>query len=145
MARKKVFDRRIANMVGGTMSVEAAGREMIREIDGGEQAMVAAEAALNIRGVMLANFKKAGISQATFLMELLSVARSAAAEGEYTPALKGYELIGKQLGLFTETHQHLHVTGTAGEMREALDMQRMSDAELEAKAVQCRQNDDFLS
>ena len=146
MARKKNFAR--SEDIENYMTPERLGRTMtIRQNEYGdsERAMVAAEAALNIREVMLTEFRRVGVSKATFLMELLSVARAAAAEGEYTPSIKAYEMIGKQLGCLVENHQHLHVTGTASERREALALQGRSDAELEAIASRSRSEADVLS
>lgn len=67
------------------------------------------------RDAMLATFRQAGISRATYLMEVANVARAAAAEGEYGPAARLYEIVGKGMGVLGgDRHLHLHGAGSGG-------------------------------
>jgi hypothetical protein len=65
------------------------------------------------RSVMVAVFRAGGLSRATYLKELAEVSRAAAAEGEYGAAMKGYELLGKGLGVLVGD-KHLHLHGAVG-------------------------------
>jgi hypothetical protein len=56
--------------------------------------------------------------------ELMAATRLAAAAGNLEVAIKGYDTLGKMMGLSGETHNHLHLHRTPGEMLGA------SDAEL---------------
>ena len=100
--------------------------------------------AADVRAAMLGELMKVGVSRSTFVQEVLSVCRAAAAEGEYVAALKGYELVGKTMGAFVENHNHLHITGSVSDMKTAMDLQGMSDGELEALAAQKAKDADIL-
>jgi len=54
-----------------------------------------------------------------YLRELVAVTRAAAIGGDYTPAVKGYELLGKVLGHVVEKHEH--VVGRSGYLSDATD------------------------
>lgn len=87
------------------------------------------------RSAMLAVFRAAGMTRASYLLELAAVSRAAAAEGEYAPAMKGYELLGKTLGVLgAENHLHLHGGGSSGDgvsaLAQATRMAQLSDAQL---------------
>lgn len=76
---------------------------------------------------MLATFARKGIDHATFCLEVRAVAQAAAEQGEFNAAMKGYEIIGKALGVFApETHLHLTQNVTAN------DLARLSDEQLRA-------------
>jgi hypothetical protein len=86
------------------------------------------------RDMMMAVFRQAGINRANYVMEVAAVARAAAAEGEYAPAMKGYELVGKALGaLGNENHLHLHA-GAGGldvaALAQTTRMAQLTDAQL---------------
>ncbi len=64
------------------------------------------------RDAMLTVFRQAGINRATYINEVAQVARAAAAEGNFGPAAKLYELVGKSMGLLGgDRHLHLHGAG----------------------------------
>lgn len=54
-----------------------------------------------------------------YLRELVAVTRAAAIGGDYVPAVKGYELLGKVLGHVVEKHEH--VVGRSNHLSEATD------------------------
>lgn len=54
-----------------------------------------------------------------YLRELVAVTRAAAIGGDYTPAVKGYELLGKVLGHVVEKHEHQHVMNHISEATDA--------------------------
>lgn len=87
-----------------------------------------AEALATKRQAMLAIMADEGLTQAQYAMEVVAVARMAALDGDYSASFKGYELVGKALGVFApETHQHLHLhKGDHASLAQA------SDAQLEA-------------
>ncbi len=87
------------------------------------------------RDAMREIFRNSGISLASYSLEVLNVARAAAAEGDYTAAFTGYKLIGQHLGAIQgEKHLHLHAAVPAGG-----DLRAQSDAELRALIEQARQ------
>ncbi len=61
------------------------------------------------RDAMAARFRQAGITLADIRLEMLEVARTAAAEGEYQAAGQIYKTIAQTLGgLANDQHLHLH-------------------------------------
>lgn len=80
-------------------------------------------------------FRQSGISLASYSLEILSVARLAAAEGDYMASLKGYELIGKHIGALSETHNHLHLHNQQNQT----DLRTVPDTELRALIESARQ------
>jgi hypothetical protein len=59
-------------------------------------------------------------SKVRYMQELVAVTRAAAIGGDYVPAIKGYELIGKVLNHLVENHQHT-VTVHGNHLSEATD------------------------
>jgi len=96
------------------------------------------------RSVMVAVFRAGGLTRANYLRELAEVSRAAAAEGEYGAAMKGYELLGKGLGVLLGD-KHLHLHGTVGGGAGGVDdngqgivrrMATLTDAQLEQLAAE---------
>lgn len=82
---------------------------------------------------MLMVLAEDGINQATFTKEVRAVAAAAAEQGDFSAAMKGYELIGKALGSFApEVHHHILTPG----IPKHEDLARLSDAELERLAYE---------
>ena len=109
-------------------------RKMLTAGRAAKEAALRARVAMTER--MIKTFEAAGEIRANWLLEVLAVARAAAACADFTAALKGYELIAKNLGLIApieaiQKHVHLHGNAASG-----ADLARASDAELMAKLAE---------
>lgn len=82
------------------------------------------------RASMLRVFQQAGITRANFALEVLSVARAAAAESQFAPAAKLYEIVGRSIGAVGgESHLHLH-TADPNVLMQRERLAAMTDVEL---------------
>lgn len=83
-------------------------------------------------------FQQAGVTLASFAVEIASVARAAAAEGDYSAAANLYKLVGQHIGaLQGEKHLHIHAnTGTSASSQ--TDHRSQSDDALRALIAQAR-------
>jgi hypothetical protein len=91
------------------------------------------------RDAMGARFRQAGVTLADIRLEMLEVARTAAAEGEYAAAGQIYKTIAQTLGgLANDQHLHLHSTLPANPRDPRADFRSASDDALRALILEAR-------
>lgn len=84
-------------------------------------------------------FAQAGISLATYAMEVVSVARAAAADGEYGAAAQLYKIVGQHIGaLAGEKHLHLHAAANPANAEGGGDFRATSDDALRNLIAQAK-------
>lgn len=89
------------------------------------------EAESERRNAMLRVLAADGVTVASYVLEVRAIAAAAAEQSDYSAALRGYELIGKALGVFApEIHQHMHLAANATDA----DFAVLSDDQLRAIA-----------
>lgn len=85
-------------------------------------------------------FRQSGISLASYSMEVVAVARAAAADGDYSAAANLYKIVGQHIGaLAGESHKHVHLHGApAADANQNGDFRATSDDALRSLIAQAR-------
>jgi hypothetical protein len=90
------------------------------------------------RDAMALRFRQAGVTLADIRLEMLEVARTAAAEGEYQAAGAIYKTIAQTLGGLQDNHLHLHGQMPANPSDPRADFRATPDDALRALIAEAR-------